>query len=127
MSDNFYCWHSNWVSFQLKWVNLKNNSLSFNSTFHLELHLKAHKGFVLRECPQYYWTQAKKNNIKWIKDLPNDVLFDLFSNFFDFNSKLSTELVCKRWHQIEKLSFDSKRTLIIADYKLNYMKIVSKL
>jgi hypothetical protein len=60
----------------------------------------------------------KNNNIKSIKDLPNDVLFDLFSNFFDFNSKLSTELVCKGWHQIGKLSFDSKRTLIIADYKL---------
>jgi hypothetical protein len=61
--------------------------------------------------------------MKSIEDLPNDVLFHLFRNFLDFNSKLSAELVCKRWHEIGNLSFDSKKTLIIADYEIYESRI----
>jgi hypothetical protein len=58
---------------------------------------------------------------KWGRLVDPDLLLNTSKN--NIKSKLSAELVRKRWHEIANLSFDSKRTLIIADYKLHENRI----
>lgn len=60
-----------------------------------------------------------------IKDLPNDYMIYLFSNYLDFNCKLEVEKVCKLWHQLIGLSFATKRCLIISDFELHSSRIKS--